>query len=172
MTQLRRLAVPAYVLAAALVLSACLDLVQAAGPPEIGQITWRVLVFGLWARMLVPPLLALLLVFAAALLLEQPRVLKALSALNALLALILVVGLIFYGLDVLQLRGQLGEDALGVYDTGIFVSFAKYGLGFVMLVWLAIAEWQAAGAFQRGDAAAEAAIAGAGLVFQRGEEDA
>lgn len=155
MNNLRKTAVPVYVIAAFLILSTALDLLQAAWPPQVGWVNWRVLVVGALARMLAVPLLGLVLAFGAALMLEQARALRFLAGLNAVLAGLLLVGLVFYALDVFQLRAQVIDQNRSMYDVGIVVSFAKYGLGFVALLALAWAERKAATVLRAATAAPE-----------------
>lgn len=148
MTHVRRVAVPALLLSGILVLFPLLELTQSIWPIRPGEIPWRVLSVGLFSRMLVTPLLGLVLAYGAALLLGRRRLLRGLAVLSGLLALILIVGLVFYALDALQLRSRLVE-ANRNYDVGILLSFAKYGVGLVFLLTLMRSQWRAATAVSR-----------------------
>jgi len=166
MTPLRRFAVAAYVVAAVLVLFTALDMLQAAWPLDVGLVNWRVLVIGALARILAMPLLGLVLAYGAALILEQPRVLRTLAIVNVAMAAIIPVGLVFYALDVLQLRDQVVAGDRSRYDMGIFVSFSRYGLGFLALLGMAWGEWGAARAMRVTRGPEQVEEAAAGLVFQ------
>ncbi len=106
MNQLRRVAAAAYLLAALLIVFTSMDLVQSVWPIRAGDVQWRVLSVGLLSRMLITPLLGLVVAYFAALLMEHRRVLRTLAVLEALLAVLLVVGIGFYALDALELRAR------------------------------------------------------------------
>lgn len=148
MTSLRRLAFPALILSAVLILFPLLELAQAIWPLRPGEMPWRVLSVGLFSRMLVTPLLGLAFAYGAALLLERRGLLRALSVFTGLLAVLLLLGLAFYALDVLELRAQI-SDTSADYDLGILLSFVKYGVSLLFLLTLARSTWRAATAVDR-----------------------
>jgi len=166
MNHLRRVAAPAYLLAAILVMFTALDLVQSVWPFRAGDVQWRVLSVGLTSRMLIPPLLALVVAYAAALLAEHRKVLRTLAVLDGLLAVALLAGLAFYALDALELRARLTE-ANQNYDIGIAFSFVKYFLSFVVLAWLTLGQWRAASSMRRGGRREVAAEGATSVVFAR-----
>lgn len=166
-----RFAVAAYVVAAVLIVSTMLDVLQAAWPFQLGLVNWRVLVIGAAARILSAPIIGLILAFGAAVVLEQPRVLRSLAVLNLAMAVVIPVGLVFYALDVLQLRAQVMDANRSQYDVGIFVSFSRYGLGFLALLAMAWGAWGAAGGVHARPRPRQQDGEAASLVFQAGGKD-
>jgi hypothetical protein len=148
MNHLRRVAGPAYVLVGILIVLPALDLFQAIWPLRPGDVSWRLVSVGLLSRVMITPILGLLVAYAAALLLEQRRVLRTLAVIEGILALTLVAVLVLYGLDAIELRARLAS-ANRNYDVGILFSFVRYGLAFVILAVLAVSQWRAAGAMNR-----------------------
>jgi hypothetical protein len=168
MNQLRRVAAAAYLLAAILILFTVMDLVQSVWPIRVGDVQWRVLSVGLLSRMLITPLLGLVIAYAAALLLEHRRVLRTLAVLEALLALILVVGMGFYALDALELRARITEGNRN-YDLGIAFSFVKYALGFAALAVLTVSQWRTASGMRKGSRR-QGSESGSSVVFAPGDK--
>jgi hypothetical protein len=169
MNHLRRVVAPAYLLAAILIVFTVLDLTQSVWPVRIGDVQWRVLSIGLLSRLLIPPLLALVVAYAAALVGEHKGTLRALAVLDGVLAVVLLVGLAFYSLDALELRARLTQ-ANQNYDIGIALSFVKYLLSFLILAWLTVSQWRAGSAMRRGGRRG-APEPGANVVFSRVEKD-
>jgi hypothetical protein len=142
MTHLRRIALPAYIVSAMLILYPLMDLMQNVWPPRLGEAAWRVLVAGLLSRMMLTPALGLLFAYVTALLLEQPRVLRVQAVVNAFLAFAVLVGVGFFFLDALQTRTQVAPETKTNFTVGLAISFAKYGIGWIFLVALAFSEWR------------------------------
>jgi hypothetical protein len=149
MNHLQRVGASAYGVAALLLIFPLLDVLQAVWPPRLGEVSWRVIAAGLLSRVLVTPVLGLLLAFAAALILSQPRVLRTLAVVNALVAVLAAAGLAIFGLDALQVRNQVGMDARGSYDLGLLLSFLKYGVVLLVLALMAWSEWKSAASLGR-----------------------
>lgn len=149
MNHLQRAGASAYGVAALLLIFTLLDLVQATWPARPGDDSWRVITAGLLSRVLVTPVLGLLLAFAAALLLNQPRVLRALAVANVLLVAALGIGLAFFALDALQVRSRVALDTRGTYDLGLALSFVKYGAVILLLALMAWSEWRSGGSLGR-----------------------
>lgn len=147
MNHLRRVAVPAYFVAAIIIVFTALDLVEGILPVHPSDARWRVLSIALLSRRLLLPLVGLVLAYGSALLLGQARTLRALAALDAVVALVLAIGVAFYMLDSVTVRARLDDAG----RLGVLISLAKFGFGFAMLALLAFSQWRAAGAVERAD---------------------
>ncbi|MGD2069217.1 MAG: hypothetical protein PVI57_11135 [Gemmatimonadota bacterium] len=149
MRQLERLGLPAWCLALILVLFPVLDLAQGFWPFQPGEVAWRFGAASLLSRAVVTPLIGLTLAYAAAVLLDQSRVLKVLAVLNGVLAVVLLGGVAVYVLDAIQMRARVAPDALRQFDVGSGVVLVKFGLGFVVLLVLLVSEWRTASGLAR-----------------------
>ncbi|HSJ25424.1 MAG TPA: hypothetical protein VK929_12175 [Longimicrobiales bacterium] len=150
MDQLRKAAVPAWIIAGILVLYPALDVLQAVWPIRLGDVGWRVVVAGLVSRVLVTPILGLGLAFALAVWLKQRRVLRALSLVCGGVAVMLVMGLGVFALDALQMRRMVATEGVqGNYDLGLVVSFLKYTIALGLLGVLAAVQWKTAQAMPK-----------------------
>jgi hypothetical protein len=139
-----RVAGPTYLFAFIAVLVPVLDWILGAWPMQFGEVAWRFSAVSLLSRATMFPLLGLLLAFGAALLLEHRRVLRVLSVLNGLLAFVLVVGVILFILDTLQVRVQVAADARTRFYMGSLMALAKFGFAFLLLLALSVNHWKAA----------------------------
>ena len=149
MNQLRRAVLAAYVVAGILLVFTALDLAQATWPPNPGDLGWRVITVGLLSRVLVTPILALLLIHVAALFSEHRRVLMTMAVADAVLAIVLLLGLGAFALDALQMRTQVGPDARSNYDFGLMASFLKLGVTGLFLLFIGFSQWRTAGRLNR-----------------------
>lgn len=168
MNHLRRVAVPAWVMVAILVVFPILDLVQGVWPVRMGDVSWRVASVGLFSRAMLTPILGLVVAYAAALLLEQRRVVRTMAVLNGLMTVVLLAVLGFYALDAVELRARLASENRN-YDLGIGFSFLKYGFGLAMLLVLTVSEWRTAGTMRRGS---RRQAESGGVVFRAGDRTA
>lgn len=146
MNNLQRVAGPIYLFAIVMVLFPLLDILHGVWPLQLGEVGWRLTASNLISRTTLFPLLGFFLAFGAAVILEHPRVLRMLSVLCGLLAMILAVGTAVFLLDALQMRTQVALDARSRYDLGALIASAKFGVGFFLLVFLAVSQWKGAGA--------------------------
>lgn len=96
-----------YPVAALLVLVPMIEVTAGAWPFQPGELSWRFGVAGIALKTVVTPLLGVLLAMVAGSLLEQRRVVRALSVLCFLAALGTVMVAVFFSLDFLQLRGMV-----------------------------------------------------------------
>jgi hypothetical protein len=150
MKTLRRIAAPTYALAAIFVFFTGLELLQATWPPKIGEVAWRVVAIGLVSRTLLTPLLGLLLAFAVALFLEQRRVLRGLAIANGALAALLLIAMAVFALDALQMRTQIGPLSRQMYQVSVGLSLVKLSITLAFLTGMALIQWRAAAALERG----------------------
>jgi hypothetical protein len=125
MRTLRFLSWPTYLVASLLAVVPFLDWAVAVWPLQLGNMRWRVGAAGQLSGGLMTVLLGLLLLLAVAVLLEQPRVLRLVAALGALLAAGTLVLLTLFLLDVLQLRGSVRPELVRSFDVVAFQALVK-----------------------------------------------
>jgi len=147
--RVRKLAVPGYLMVVAFLLFPVADMLVATWPLRAGSPAWRFSTVSLFGRTLVTPLLGLFLASALATLLEHPRVLRALSVLDGIVALAIAGIAGVYVLDALQLRGQVSIQQEMRFRMGSAAALGKLGLAFLVTLTLSIACWKAAGAVAR-----------------------
>jgi len=140
----RKIAVPAYMVAAVLVLFPLLDAALTIWPPQPGAVTWRFGAVGLLSRAVMTPLLGLLVAFALALWLEQRRVLRALAVLSGIVTVCLLGAMALFVLDAIQVRSQVRVDAKTAFDAASLVALGKYGAVLLATLGFAIGGWKAA----------------------------
>ena len=95
------------------------------------------------------PMLALLIACGAALILEQPRVLRTLATITAGFGVLMMVGLMVYVLDALQVRTQITAQARATFQLGFLLSLLKFGVGLAFVESFAVVAWRAATALKR-----------------------
>ena len=149
MKELHRLGLPAYLLAAILILFPVLDVLTSVWPFQPGSVTWRFSTVGLLIRVAVTPLLGLVAAYAAALLLGHARVLRVLSAISGVSLLVLLVVLGVFVMDGMQMRSMVSDEAVSRFRSGAVAALGKAGLGLLFLVLLAMSQWRAGGALER-----------------------
>ena len=114
--QLRGLGWSLYLIALLFVASPALEVLATSYPFHPGTPTWRFAALGLTAQSLPVPVFGMLLALLAAVLLEQRAAQTALSLLCGLGAVTLLVGLLAFALDAIQLRGAVRPEARGTFD--------------------------------------------------------
>lgn len=138
------LAWPSYVVGALLVLVPLSDAVLSIWPFRPGEVSWRFGAFGVTNGALMTPLVGLLTVFAAALLLGHHRVLRTLSVLCGVGAVVLLLVSGLFVLDAVQMRAQVGPDARRAFDVASARVLARALLISGALATFLIAGWRAA----------------------------
>jgi hypothetical protein len=147
----KALAWPTYFVAFLMVMTPALDYVTNVWPVRIGDVGWRYGSAGLLAGFMLTPLFGLLFALGASVVLGHRVVMRALSVVNVVLAIALLVAVVFFALDVLQVRATVQEEALPMFDTGAIKATTKYltmalALGWLGLVGLRVtkrsAKWQ------------------------------
>jgi hypothetical protein len=113
-----------------------LDLVTNVWPLQAGLLEWRYGAWGLLSGYLLTPLLGMIMLAAAAALMGHARALAALFWVNLLVAAVLLVGSVFFVLDVVQLRGAVPVGEQSRYDTGASKALLKHVLVAAALFWL------------------------------------
>ncbi len=130
-------------LAAALVAVPLLDVVVQSWPPRVGEAAWRFGLVGLGLEVLLTPLVGLALAMGLALVADRRRLLRVLAVLAIAIAVLLVVGLLGFVLDFLQLRGGLAEARRGAYDRAAVKALAVGTVFLVVTIALGLGGWRA-----------------------------
>jgi hypothetical protein len=144
MESLRRLTPAAYVVAFVFVLSPLVDVVANFYPFDPGSVQWRYGAVGITSNYLISGVFGLLLGTVAAALAGHTRVLWVFTALDILLAVLLVAMLGLFGLDVLQLRNVVRPEAAAMFKIGALKAGLKLLMVAVSLLTLGVFGYKAA----------------------------
>jgi len=141
--QMRRIAVPGYLVAFLIFLFPLLDTALSVWPPQTGTLAWRFGAVGLFSRALMTPLLGVLVAFAIALLLEHRTFLRVLAIANGVAVVLIVLVMGLFLLDALEMRVQVRPDAKRAFDAASTVALVKYGTGMLVALAFAVHGWKA-----------------------------
>ena len=148
---MKRLSSATYFLAAVLVVVPAVDLITNVLPLTPSSVAWRYGTVGLLSGFLLTPLLGIFLACWTAHLMEHQRIQKILAVLNGVSGGVLLLLVLLFTLDAVQLRSQTNPDTLRMFDVGVVKAVIKNLLGVAALAWLAFAGWKnAAGRPARG----------------------
>jgi hypothetical protein len=125
MSRIRSLAVPAYLMAALLVLFPLGDTLLTVWPLRLGTVSWRFGAVGIFSRAMMTPLLGLLLALAVAALAKHSRARRGIALLAGLQALVLLIVIPLFALDTLQMRSQVRPEALAGVDVASTIAATK-----------------------------------------------
>jgi len=139
----RSLAWPTYFLAFLMISTPAADYVTNVWPLRIGDVGWRYGSVGLFAGFLLTPLFGIMFAIGASVVLEHRVVLRTLSVLNIVFAAILIVLIVFFALDAVQVRATIPADATAearsMFHTGTAKAAFKFFVYAIGLGWLGIA---------------------------------
>jgi hypothetical protein len=135
-----------YVVAFLLILVPVLDLVSTAWPIQPGTVRWRYGFLGLLANVMLTPLLGAMLASVVAYQLRHLGLLRGLSGLYVLGALLLGAALAVFARDALRLGPEIAAQRLTDYRAGAAIASGKYLLAMVGLAWLGLGGLKAASA--------------------------
>jgi hypothetical protein len=164
----RRLAVPAYLTVLVLLAFSLSDLIVATWPLRPESVEWRFTAVSILGRGLVTPLLGLLFACVLATLLEQPRLLRGFSVLNALFTVTLLGLAVLYVLDALQLHGQVSAQQETRFRMGSASILGKLGLGVLTALALAVVAWVESSSMLRRARQARADAKAVGIIAKAG----
>ena len=139
MNRYRYFALPAYLVAAALILIPFFDAAMSVWPWRPGAAQWRFGALGLLSNAFMIPAAGLLIVLATALALEHRRTLRVFGVLCALGALFTGVSVLLFGLDALQTRVNVAPSARLAFNAASLTAAGKLLLATVTLVAFALA---------------------------------
>jgi hypothetical protein len=119
-----------------------IDLSSNVFPFQLGNVQWRYGFMGLMAAYLQTPILALLLAMVLALVLRQVVVLRFLSILSFVGIPLLILVIVIFALDVLQLRDLTPAERLSAFKTGAVLAELKHLSAIAVLALLGIGGWK------------------------------
>lgn len=131
------------------------DLVSNAMPPQPGNVQWRYGFAGLMAAYLQTPILGLLLVTGTAWMRGHARTLRWVSVFELLVALGVVLVVIGFALDLLQVRAARPEPARPAVLAGGIIAILKHVSGAGVLTLLGIGGLKTAGKLGSGAGGAD-----------------
>jgi chromate transport protein ChrA len=113
-----------------------MDFLTNVWPLRFGDVQWRYGSVGLLAGFLLTPLLGIVFAMVAAAILEHRVVLRAISILDLATAVVLLLTIPVFALDVLQLRGGVAVEARTMFDMGVVKAVIKHLTIAVAFGWL------------------------------------
>lgn len=132
-------------------------------PFRLGEVRWRFGAVGLMSGAVVGTLFGLAWVMVIAALLDHRRTLRAMSVVCMVMALVVSLVAIAFGLDFLQVRNSVNPTYRGALDLTVLRAMAVLGLSIPAAAGLAIGGWRSSRA--TGRAPAGKAARDVGLVF-------
>jgi hypothetical protein len=114
------------------------DFIANVAPFQFGDAHWRYGTVGLLSGFLLTPLLGLLISTVAAQLLAQPRMQMFLGIFNLTAAILLSLALVFFVLDVLEVRHSVPTEAHPTFDVGSLKALGKHLTVVPALLWLGV----------------------------------
>lgn len=139
MTRYRYLALPAYAVAAALVLIPLTDASLSLWPWRPGLAQWRFGAIGLFSNALMVPAVGLLIILTTALLLGHWRTLRVFGALCALGALCTFGSMFLFALDAIQTRANVAVASRASFNAASITAVGKLLLATIALAGFAVA---------------------------------
>lgn len=143
-----------YAVALLLILAPLLDTVWSIAPYRLGEVRWRFAASGLVSRNLLDATLGLLLAYAAAFMGGHRRTQRTVSVVTLLGAIGLVLGLILFVLDAVQLRAALNEAGKNAVTVALLAGSTRYLLVIVTWIILAMSAWRSSRRTRTGSAPA------------------
>ena len=149
MVQSRRIAWPAYLLSAALIIFPLSDTLTSLYPWNIGDARWRFGAVGLLSSALLIPMLGLLLAILTAWALDQRLARRVLAILSLVAATVCVVALVSFALDAVQTRAAVRPEMQLSFKVAATTAAIKTLLAATILAVLGIASIKGSGAASR-----------------------
>jgi hypothetical protein len=125
------------------------DWLSSIWPLQFGNLQWRYGSMGLMAAYLHTPILALFLAAFFGFLMDHRLTLRLVSVVSLLTALVLVVVLILFPLDVIQLRGGVAEEQRASFLAGAVLAELKHFTALISLLLLSVGGWKTAKSIYR-----------------------
>ena len=143
------LALPTYLVAFALTCIPLFDVAMQVMPMRFAAVRCRFGAFGLVSNALMLVAGGLLLATLAAFWFEHRGMQRIMGTIASALALLLTVGLIFFALDILQVRREVSPAAALAFKVASVTAATKAIIGIVTLASLGIGSFRASAAAQR-----------------------
>lgn len=129
---------PLYFIALLLIATPAMDFATSVLPLRVASIEWRFATVGLLSGFLLTPLLGVVIAIALAAYAEHHRFLRMLSIVNGVVALLLVVLMVFFALDIVQLRSVVQAQAKEAFQGAALKAVIKYVAFILALAWLSV----------------------------------
>lgn len=139
----------AYALALVMVVMPLSDIALGLAPLQFGSIRWRVGATGLVTGALLLPVTGLFLALTAAHFLQHRRTQFLLTAIAGIGAIAMLVALVFFTLDTLQLRNDVNPARWKMYDRAAIKGIVSQILLVLLLGLMSIGGWRASRAVGR-----------------------
>lgn len=136
---LARLRWPLYFIAFGLIAIPILDFVSSVLPLQPFDLRWRFATVALFSGFLFTPLLGMVLVCLVAAFAEHRVMQRVVAVVNLVATVLLIILLVLYTMDVVQLRHEIGPQEMLPYDMSAVRAFAKYLFMIFALIWLGVA---------------------------------
>jgi hypothetical protein len=140
---LELLLAPLYFIAVLLIATPMMDFATSVLPLRLESIEWRFATVGLLSGFLLTPLLGILIAIALAAYADHLRFLRVLSIVNGVGAVLFVALLIFFALDVIQLRSVVQEQAKAQFQAAAVKAVVKHATFILALGWLSVRGYRA-----------------------------
>jgi hypothetical protein len=134
---------PLYLIALLLIGTPLMDFVSSVLPLRPGELQWRFASVGLLSGFLLTPLLGIVLALGVAIYADHARFIRLLSAFNVGVAVLFVIVLGAFALDILQLRSVVQAEAKAAFEAAAVKAVVKHGCFIVALGWLGIRGFRA-----------------------------
>jgi hypothetical protein len=145
MSRYRSVALPAYLVAASLIIIPFFDAGMSVWPWRPSAAQWRFGAIGLFSNAFMIPAVGLLIILATALTLEQRRTLRVFGVACAVGALLTGVSVLLFALDALQTRVNVSPNARLAFDAASLAAVGKLLLATLTLIGFALAGLRAGG---------------------------
>lgn len=133
---------PLYLLAFFLVATPAMDFVSSIVPLRPGDIQWRFASVGLLSGFLLTPLLGITIAMGVASFAEHLRFQRILAVVNLTLAVAFLVLMVFFLLDIFQLRAAVQEEAEAAFSSAATKAVLKHCSFIVMIGVLGWRGWR------------------------------
>ena len=114
---------------------------------QMGNIQWRMGFLGLLTAYLHTPLLAIVLAMGVSFASGHRLTLRLLSVLSVLGVVVMLLAMVFFALDAIQMRGGVPAENRGPFDAGTVLSELKFFTVGMALAFLAWGGWRTADRF-------------------------
>lgn len=135
---LEPLLAPLYFIAMLLIATPAMDFATSVLPLRVASIEWRFATVGLLSGFLLTPLLGVVIAISLAAYAEHLRFLRVLSIANGVVALLLVVLMVFFALDIVQLRSVVQAQAKEAFQGAALKAVIKYLACILAMAWLSV----------------------------------
>jgi hypothetical protein len=140
---LHRFVAPAYITACVFLITAALDIATLAYPANPSAIVWRFGTVGAISNYLLTGFFGFTLACATAMYYRHLTTLRGLAVLSMLSALMLVVILGDFALNVAQIHRTVPQPQMSAFQIGTAKATIKYGMTIIALLVLAVICWKA-----------------------------